>query len=76
MSNERIVYVTPTPEDPRFSYEMSTGNEPGAYEGEWVPGGYTKNGTDEISLIGGDKIKHNSNVDDVSKLLGDNVERL
>lgn len=76
LSNEHIVYVTLPPKDPRLSYEMPTGNEPGSYEGEWVPGGYTKNGIAEASLIGGDKIKHNSNVDDISNLLGDNVERL
>jgi hypothetical protein len=76
LSNERISYVKLPPEDKRFQYELPTGNEPGAYEGEWVPGGFTKNGTAEATLTGGDKIKHNGDIDNIINIFGDNAERL
>ncbi|MCG6202781.1 RHS repeat domain-containing protein, partial [Psychromonas antarctica] len=75
-SNTRIVYVKLPPKDPRFNYEMPTGNENGAYEGEWVPGGYTKNGTAEATLTGGDNIVHDNNVDNIVELLDGNAELL
>lgn len=76
LSNEKIVYVKIPPDDERFGYEMPTGNEPGALEGEWVPGGYTKNGTSEAVLTGGDNIKHNGDVNNISDMFGSNAEAL
>ena len=76
LSNERIAYVKIHPEDERFQYEMPTGNESGAYQGEWVPGGFTKNGTAEATLTGGDKIKHDGNIDNLNNTFGNNSERL
>ena len=34
----------------------------GAIIGEWVPGGYTKNGTAEAALVGAENIVHNKNM--------------
>ncbi len=47
LSGSRFSYVKLPPGDKRFSYKMPTGNEGGAYKGEWVPGGLTKSGTSE-----------------------------
>jgi hypothetical protein len=47
-----------------------------AYEGEWIPDGFAKNGTMESTLIGGDKIIHNSSIDNLLKQFGENAERL
>ena len=63
LSNDRIIYVSIDPGDPRFSYEIPNGNEAGAIPGEWVPGGKTKSGTTEAALVGSDKIMHNQRLD-------------
>ena len=76
LSDTKISYVKLEPGDERFSYDVPTGNEGGAYEGEWVPGGFTKYGTREASLTGGDKIVHNNNVDNIDKIPGIKVESL
>ena len=76
LSNSKIVYVKLPPKDPRFKYSMPTGNEIGAYKNEWVPGGFTKNGTSEAILSGGDKIIHNNNVNNLLKLFPDTSELL
>jgi methionyl-tRNA synthetase len=75
LSDTRIVYVK-LPLDSRFDYKMPTGNEPGAYDGEWVPGGYTKDGLSEASLVGGDAIEHRGNIDNIVEIFGDNAEVL
>lgn len=63
---EEIYYVTISPGDTRFSYDLPEGNEGGAIPGEWVPGGYTKNGTAEACLIGANNVVHNH---DINQLL-------
>jgi hypothetical protein len=73
LSDTRIAYVK-LPVGEKFDYKMPTGNEPGAYDGEWVPGGYTKNGLSEASLIGGDVIEHKGNIDNIIIMFGDNAE--
>ncbi|MBU2897646.1 hypothetical protein [Vibrio hepatarius] len=35
----------------------------GAYEGEWVLGGFTKGGAREIAIEGAEKIQHNGDID-------------
>ncbi|MEC7546913.1 MAG: ADP-ribosylglycohydrolase family protein [Pseudomonadota bacterium] len=59
------------PDDP-----YSAGNEGGAYEGEWIPGGYTKAGTAEATMSGGEHIVHNNNIDNLSKIDNIYVEKL
>ncbi|WP_281648771.1 hypothetical protein [Parendozoicomonas sp. Alg238-R29] len=76
LENVRIAYVKIPPRDPEFSYEMPTGNEYGAYEHEWVPGGFTKSGTREATLTGGDKIVHNGNVDNIINMFSNSSELL
>ena len=49
-----------------FSFDIPNGNEGGAIVGEWVPGGYTKNGTTEAALVGSESIAHNK---DINQLL-------
>jgi len=49
--------------DSRFSFEMPTGNEAGAYPQEWVPGGRTKSGTKEVALVGSENIEHSQSME-------------
>lgn len=56
LASNKIYLVRIKPDDPRFKYEMPNGNEAGAYEKEWVPGGETKSGTKEAALIGSEKL--------------------
>ena len=74
LENTRISYVRIEPGDARFQYEMPTGNEGGAYPGEWTPGGKTKSGTAEASLKGGQHIVHNRNVDNLKSVPGIRTE--
>ncbi|CCU73181.1 hypothetical protein [Thalassolituus oleivorans] len=76
LSSAKISYVKLSPNDPSFEYSMPNGNERGAYEHEWVPGGLTKSGTSEATLSGGDRIIHNNNVDNLKKNSGLVVEPL
>jgi hypothetical protein len=66
LSGEEIYYIKISGDDPRFTYDMPNGNEGGAIVGEWVPGGYTKNGTTEAALIGSENVVHSK---DINKLL-------
>ncbi|MEC8103860.1 MAG: hypothetical protein VX133_08990 [Pseudomonadota bacterium] len=76
LEDSRIAYVKTKPKDPRFEYSIPTGNEGGAYEGEWIPGGYTKAGTAEATMSGGEHIVHNNNIDNLSKIDNIYVEKL
>ncbi|MDG9670409.1 RHS domain-containing protein, partial [Hahella sp. CR1] len=67
LSGEKILYVTVSPDDPRFSYDIPDGNEAGAYPNEWVPGGKTKGGATEAALVGSENISHKNSVDELSK---------
>jgi hypothetical protein len=59
---EEIYYIKIDGTDPRFSFDVPTGNEGGAIVGEWVPGGFTKNGIREAALIGSETIKHEKSI--------------
>lgn len=50
LSGEDIFYVNISGNDTRFSFDMPNGREAGVIEGEWVPGGLTKNGVPEAAL--------------------------
>jgi RHS repeat-associated protein len=58
LSGDRILYVKIQPGDPRFRYEIPHGNEAGVIPGEWVPGGFTKSGTQEAALVGSEAVNH------------------
>jgi len=62
LANEEIYYIKINGNDSRFSFDVPNGNEGGAIVGEWVPGGYTKNGTAEAALVGAENIVHNKNM--------------
>jgi hypothetical protein len=68
LSIEEIYYIKIDGNDSRFTFDIPNGNEgapypkAGAITGEWVPGGYTKNGTAEAVLIGSENIIHNNNI--------------
>src|SRR5690606_33656561 len=66
LATEEIYYIKINGNDSRFSFDMPNGNEGGAIVGEWVPGGYTKNGTAEAALVGAENIIHNK---DINQLL-------
>jgi hypothetical protein len=59
---EDIYYIRIDGKDSRFSFEFPNGNENGAIIGEWIPGGFTKNGVAESVLIGSENIKHNKDI--------------
>ena len=65
LSTDEIYYIKIDPKDSRFSFDMPNGNEGGAIPGEWIPGGYTKNGTTEAALIGSENISHNKNINEL-----------
>ena len=67
LSNESIAYVVIEPDDHRFSYDIPTGREAGAYEGEWIPGGKTKGGTTEAALVGSEGVVHDNDVNNLVK---------
>lgn len=62
LSGEEIYYIKIDGNDSRFSFDVPNGNEGGAIVGEWVPGGYTKNGTTEAALVGSENIVHDKNM--------------
>ena len=61
-TEQPILVIRISPDDPRFKFEMPTGNEPGAYKGEWVPGGESKGGIREAVLDGAGTVKHNNDI--------------
>ena len=67
LSKDEILYVTVAPDDSRFVYELPSGREAGAYYGEWVPGGRTKGGTQEASLVGSEKVTHKNSLEELQK---------
>ena len=67
LAADRIMYVEIEPGDPRFSYDMPSGNEFGAIEGEWKPGGKTKAGVSEAALVGSENIDHGKSLSGYSK---------
>jgi hypothetical protein len=76
LEDSRIMYIKTNPGDPRFKFDIPTGNEGGAYQGEWVPGGYTKSGNSEATMSGGQHIAHDNNIDNLSKIENLHSERL
>ncbi|KOY87185.1 hypothetical protein AD998_14445 [bacterium 336/3] len=62
LSLEEIYYIKVDGADPRFNFEVPNGNEAGAIIGEWVPGGYTKNGVMEAALINSETVIHNKDI--------------
>ncbi|MDR6982706.1 RHS repeat-associated protein [Rheinheimera pacifica] len=65
LSNESIAYIVVEPDDTRISYDIPSGREAGAYEGEWVPGGKTKGGTTEAAMVGSENIVHDNEIDNL-----------
>jgi RHS repeat-associated protein len=61
-TEQPILVIRIAPDDPRFKFEMPTGNEFGAYPREWVPGGESKGGIREAVLGGADKVGHNNDI--------------
>jgi hypothetical protein len=60
--SQPILVIRIAPNDPRFKFEMPTGNEHGAYPREWVPGGESKGGIREAVLKGAEDIRHNNDI--------------
>jgi hypothetical protein len=68
-----LVYVDPKK---GFKFELPNGNEIGAYDGEWVPGGYTKSGTMEAVISNSSSFKHHMDVADFKNNFGTNNVKL
>ena len=67
LTHDSIAYIVIEPDDSRVSYDIPTGREAGAYEGEWVPGGKTKGGTREAALVNSEKVFHDNDINNLIK---------
>jgi hypothetical protein len=72
LENEEIFYITVQGNNPKFSFGVPVGNEPSAIVGEWIPGGYTKNGTTEAALNFCEDCIHNKDISNVLDYFGKN----
>lgn len=70
LANEEIYYIKIDPNDSRFSFDMPNGNESGAIVGEWIPGGYTKNGITEAALNNSENVLHNKDINQLLNYFG------
>ena len=75
LAGARIYIIHIKPNDIRFKFGMSTGNEFGAYKGQWIPGGFTKGGIPEAVLEGSEVIKTDGTIETIIKQF-ENFERL
>ena len=74
---DEVFFVKIEPGDSRFVYGMPSGNEFGAYEGLWEPGGKTKHGTLEAVLVNADQFIFSKSWDSFLEIFGrDNVIQL
>ena len=74
---DEVFFVKIEPGDSRFVYGIPSGNEFGAYEGLWEPGGKTKHGTLEAVLVNADQFNFSKSWDSFLEIFGrDNVIRL
>lgn len=69
--NDEVYYVVVEPNS-NFQFDIPNGNEGGAYEGFWVPGGYTKNGTKEAVLSNSGNFYHNNDWSTFENFFGPN----
>jgi hypothetical protein len=75
-NSDEVYYVIVKP-DKGFEFDIPTGNEVGAYEGYWVPGGYTKHGTAEAVISNSANFKHNNKLNTFIEIFGkDNVLKI
>lgn len=61
LSRQEIYYIKISPKDRRFRYDFPDGNENGAYDNLWVPGGLTMLGIKECVLTRADKVTYKTN---------------
>ena len=76
LSVEEIYYIKIDGNDARFNFDIPNGNEGGAIPGEWIPGGYTKNGVAEAALIGSENIIHNKDLNQLLNNFTGNWEKI
>ena len=61
----------------KFEFDLPNGNEGGAYEGFWVPGGFTAHGISEAVLSNSGNFTHNQNWQTFVDLFGkQNVKKI
>lgn len=70
-ANDDVFLVTVEP-NKGFVFDIPTGNEIGAYVGQWVPGGYTKHGTAEAVISNSSNFVHNNNFETFKSIFGIN----
>ena len=57
---DEVFYVTVKPSG-KFTFDMPSGTEPGAFDGYWIPGGYTKKyHRAEAVVVESEELVHNS----------------
>ncbi|MDO5105958.1 MAG: hypothetical protein Q4D72_08715, partial [Capnocytophaga sp.] len=75
-SGDEVFYVV-VKSDKGFKFNIPDGNEGGAYEGLWIPGGYTKHGTREAVISNSANYFHNNNIEEFIAIFGkDNVTKI
>ncbi|PKQ63064.1 hypothetical protein BZG02_09860 [Labilibaculum filiforme] len=75
-TNDEVYLITVKP-DKGFEFDMPSGNENGAYDGLWVPGGKTKHGTSEAVLSNSASFEHSNSWKNLVDFFGvENVQKL
>ncbi|WP_266202845.1 fibronectin type III domain-containing protein [Pontibacter kalidii] len=77
LPNDEVYLVTIPAEQNKFIYGMPNGNEFGAYDGLWEPGGKTKHGTLEAVIVNLKDFDHNNDWKQFIDIFGaENVKHL
>jgi hypothetical protein len=76
LPDDEVYYIIVTP-NRGFIFDIPNGNEIGAYQGFWVPGGYTKHGAAEAVIQNTSSFPHNKSWETFVNIFGsDNVIKL
>ena len=60
-ATDEVFFVKVPPE--KFTFDFPNGNEVGAYDELWIPGGYTIHGTKEAVISNSENLIHNKDWD-------------
>ena len=69
-ATDEVFFVKVPPE--KFTFDFPNGNEVGAYDELWIPGGYTIHGTKEAVISNSENLIHNKDWDTFINFFGSN----
>lgn len=69
-ATDEVFFVKVPPE--KFTFDFPNGNEVGAYDELWIPGGYTIHGTKEAVISNSENLIHNKDWDTFIIFFGSN----